>query len=351
MFAWGNRMEDLLGFNPLTFLIISSIVTGLGFPFIFLNTDWNDFLNVGLISVPFGMLYASILTFGNTYIYYLGRTKEISYGGVTRRQRLYRLIFIHLLFTVVVSSLLGYVGSLGLEGKISFVYILRNVVGSVLLSSLILILFESFHNMHKLSQAEKREAQLKQQNVESQMEILKNQVKPHFLFNSLNTVISIIPDEPDKAIDYVQRLSKVYRYILEIKDKKLIPIYEELDCIKDYAYMLKIRFGNNLQFDIDEKSIDVNQHIVPLSVQLLVENAVKHNIISNKRPLKITIHKGQNGSLLVSNNLQPKVQKMPSTGTGLVNIRERYHLLTDHQVDIIQTQNTFTVSIPLIEIA
>ena len=187
--------------------------------------------------------------------------------------------------------------------------------------------------------------------IEKVMEILKNQVKPHFLFNSLNTVISIIPDEPDKAIDYVQRLSKVYRYILEIKDKKLIPIYEELDCIKDYAYMLKIRFGNNLQFDIDEKSIDINQHIVPLSVQLLVENAVKHNIISNKRPLKITIHKGQNGSLLVSNNLQPKVQKMPSTGTGLVNIRERYHLLTDHQVDIIQTQNTFTVSIPLIEIA
>jgi len=212
-------------------------------------------------------------------------------------------------------------------------------------------MFESFYYMHQLRKSEKREEILKRQNVESQMEILKNQVKPHFLFNSLNTVISVIPDEPDKAIDYIQRLSKVYRYILEIKDQKLIPLSEELDCIKDYVHMLQIRFGENLKFELSEENINEDKHIVPLSLQLLVENAVKHNIISNKKPLKINIQKGKNGSLLVSNNLQPKVQKMPSTGTGLENIKSRYEMLTDQNVDIIQTQEQFTVSIPLIEVA
>lgn len=351
MFAYVDKMESLVGFNPWKFLIISSILTGISFPFIFLNTDWNDFLNVGLIAIPFGIVFASILTFGNTYIFYRGKIWDNSNSLATRSQRLYRMILIHILFTVIISASLGFAGSAGLEGRITFVYILRNVIGSTILSSLIVILFESFSSLHQLGKAEHREAMLKQQNVESQMEILKNQVKPHFLFNSLNTVISIIPDEPDKAIDYVQRLSKVYRYILEIKDRKLIPIHEELSCIKDYVFMLKIRFEENLVFDLDEHALNTNQHVVPLSLQLLVENAIKHNIISNKKPLKISIHKGHNGSLLVSNNLQPKLQKMPSTGTGLSNIKERYQLLTDDQVDIIQTQDKFTVSIPLIDVA
>lgn len=350
MLTWVNKMEDLVGFNPWKFLIISSTLTGLAFPFIFLNTDWNDFLRAGISSVPFGIIYAIVLTFGNAYICYRGKvTNRISNEG-TIVQRLFSSLHLHLIFTVLVSALLGTVGSVGLEGGLTFGYVLRNVVGSVILSCLIVILFESFYNIQQLGKAEKREAQLKRQNVESQMEILKNQVKPHFLFNSLNTVVSVIPDEPDKAIDYIQRLSNVYRYILEIKDQKLIPLSDELACIKDYVHMLQIRFGENLQFELHEADLDGDHHVVPLSLQLLIENAVKHNIVSNKKPLKISIQKGKNGSLLVSNNLQLKTQKMPSTGTGLANIKSRYGLLTDDEVDIIQTQQSYTVAIPLIEV-
>lgn len=350
MNSWLNKAEVLIGFKPLKFILISCFITGLSFPFVFLNTDFQDFLRQPILSAFFGILYALILTFGNFYIYYHGKKTIGSKRKDKRFIQISKTGLLHIVYTILVSSLLGVAGSYELEGGLTLEYILRNVVGSLIYSGIIIILFESFYYMHQLNKAEQREEQLKRQNVESQMEILKNQVKPHFLFNSLNTVISIIPDEPDKAIDYVQRLSKVYRYILEIKDRKLIPIHEELSCIKDYVFMLKIRFEENLVFDLDEKALNTNQHVVPLSLQLLVENAIKHNIISNKKPLKISIHKGKNGSLLVSNNLQPKLQKMPSTGTGLSNIKERYQLLTDKQVDIIQTQDNFTVSIPLIDV-
>ena len=224
----------------------------------------------------------------------------------------------------------------------------RSAIGYLLLSAIYVGIYEAAYYMTALGKSLKAQEQLKRQNVESQLEILKNQIKPHFLFNSLNTLTSLIPDDPDLAVDYVQKLSKVYRYILEIKDKKLIPLQEELDCIKAYLFMLKIRFGENLQIEIDENGLDFNHHIVPLSLQLLVENAVKHNIISNKKPLKIKMHKGKNGSLMVCNNLQKKMQQMPSTGTGLANIKSRYKILADKEVDIIMTNKHFTVALPLV---
>lgn len=351
MYAWVNKIEDLIGFNPGKLLVISCIITGVAFPFIFLNQDLESYLSVAYISVLFGVIYAVIISYGNAYIFYKGKTRSQGNLNVSRTQSLHQSAIKHFIFTVIVSTILGFLGTTGLEGSGSIGYIIRNIVGSLLLSSLIVIFFESFYFMHELRRAEQREEVLKRQNAESQLEILKNQVKPHFLFNSLNTVVSIIPDEPQAAIDYIQRLSKVYRYILEIKDQNLIPLSDELDCITDYVHMLQIRFGDNLHFELNTDNISEDHHIVPLSLQLLVENAVKHNIISNKKPLKINIHKGKNGSLLVSNNLQPKVQKMPSTGTGLENIKSRYEMLTKQSVDIIQTQDQFTVSIPLIQVA
>lgn len=350
MFDWLKKCQDFFGFNPRNFILLSCLITGLSFPFVFLNTDFEDFLAMPFLGAFFGICYALILTFGNAYIFYRGKLTQESSIKEERNKYILRTALIHFCYVVFVSLLLGVLATI-FEKGISIEYLIRNVTGSLIYSGIIVVLFESFYYMHQLRKAERREEQLKRQNAESQLEILKNQVKPHFLFNSLNTVVSIIPDEPDKAIDYVQRLSKVYRYILEIKDKKLIPVHEELDCIKDYMYMLRIRFGNNLIFELDESNLDKTHHIVPLSLQLIIENAVKHNIISNKRPLKISISKGKNGSLIVSNNLQIKTQKMPSTGTGLSNIKERYQMLSNKNVDVLQTHDKFIVSIPLLNVA
>ena len=123
-----------------------------------------------------------------------------------------------------------------------------------------------------------------------------------------------------------------------------------MDCIKAYLFMLRIRFGENLKTEINETGLNYNDHIVPLSLQLLVENAVKHNVISNKKPLTIKIHKGKNDSLMVCNNLQRKSQTMPSTKTGLDNIKSRYKILANNEVEVIVTDKDFTVTLPLVKV-
>ena len=350
MFKFLKRAKNLIGFNPTKFLLVSSLITGISFPIIFLGESIPSYLNNFLPNTTFGFVYGAFLSFGNSWIFIVCKERSIREGVVRSGKRIFRVAIYHFLFTVVVSIVLGIGTVYGLGGDLGVGVLARHVVGASLFSSLVIIIFESLYNMYALNISEKKQEQLMRQNAESQLEILKNQVKPHFLFNSLNTVISIIPDEPEKAIDYIQRLSKVYRYILEIKDNKLIPIQEELDCINDYVYMLQIRFGENLEFELDEEGLDHKSHVVPLSLQLLVENAVKHNIISNKKPLKIKIEKGDADDLLISNNLQVKKQKMPSTGTGLSNIISRYEILTNRKVNITQSEESFTVSIPLLEV-
>jgi two-component system, LytTR family, sensor kinase len=172
-------------------------------------------------------------------------------------------------------------------------------------------------------------------------------VNPHFLFNNLNTLVSLIPEDPQQAMAFVQQLSKVYRHILEVKDEKSIPLKDELDVLQAYAFLLKTRFGNNLIIDIAVPDEKLKNNIVPLSLQLLMENAIKHNIVSLDRPLKIDVY-AVNGSLVVRNNLQKKKQLTESTGIGLDNIRNRYKLLGDKQVMVSESDTSFSVSIPLI---
>lgn len=345
-----KRAKNLIGFNPLKFLLITSLITGVSFPLVFLGESFQSYLNYLVPNIIFGFVYGAVLSFGNAWVFQRGKEKSINEGTIRKSKWIITVPVYHFVFTLISSILLGLGTMYGLGGEFHLGSLMRHIVGSLLFATLLIIFFESLYNMYALNISEKKQEILMRQNAESQLDILKNQVKPHFLFNSLNTVISIIPDEPDKAIDYIQKLSKVYRYILEIKDNKLIPIQDELDCINDYVFMLQIRFGENLKFELDNEGLEERDHVVPLSLQLLVENAVKHNIISNKKPLKIKIEKGKDSNLLISNNLQIKTQKMPSTGTGLSNIRSRYEILTDRKVEIIESSKDFTVSIPLLEV-
>jgi LytS/YehU family sensor histidine kinase len=189
---------------------------------------------------------------------------------------------------------------------------------------------------------------LKRENLAAQLNALRTQVNPHFLFNNLNTLSSIIPDDPKQAVDFVQQLSKVYRHILEVKDEKSISLKDELDLMNAYAFLLKTRFGDNLAVNINVSAEKMQKKIVPLSLQLLMENAIKHNIVSAEKPLHIDVF-AENGSLVISNNLQMKNQVNESTGIGLDNIRNRYKLLSDKPVRVTESATNFTVSIPLID--
>lgn len=178
-------------------------------------------------------------------------------------------------------------------------------------------------------------------------ESLKSQLDPHFLFNSLNVLTSLIGENPALAEKFSTKLSKVYRYVLEQKSKDLIPLQEELDFARTYMDLLKMRFEEAIVFEIPETSSYDDLKIVPLSLQILLENAVKHNVISNDLPLIIKIFE-EKGNLIVQNSLNKKSSLDKSTKIGLKNITDRYALITKRNVIIREEGDSFMVSLPLL---
>ena len=192
---------------------------------------------------------------------------------------------------------------------------------------------------------------LKKEKIESQYEALKSQINPHFLFNSFNTLITIIEENPGLAVEYVETLSDYYRSILQYREKEVIPLEEELELVRNYVFLLKKRYGSNFNLHI-ECDAGAKQAILlpPLTLQMLVENAVKHNVISKGKKLEVVISVSPDGRyLVVSNNLQRKMTAEKSTGFGLQSIARRYELLTDSKIVIEETGDAFRVRIPLIK--
>lgn len=190
--------------------------------------------------------------------------------------------------------------------------------------------------------------QLKLENILSQYESLKSQLNPHMLFNSLNTLRSLIREEPVKAQNYTQELSNVLRYMLQVNDSQRTTLAEELEFINGYTFLLEMRYEDNLAFGIETDKRFNNYLLPPMSLQVLIENAVKHNEISDRHPLKVSVTTTEDAVLHVSNPIQPKLTSSSGTGIGLDNLIKRYRLLFDKDITIDNTENIFCVSIPLI---
>lgn len=190
--------------------------------------------------------------------------------------------------------------------------------------------------------------QLKIENIANQFEALKNQLNPHMLFNSLNTLYSLIRESPEKAQEYLNELSKVMRYTLQ-KDNEShsITLNEEMGFVQSYIYLLKMRYEENLIFNFNIDDTATNRHIPKMAIQMLIENAVKHNEISNRHPLTIDI-KTEGDLIEISNNLQLRRGTVSSTGIGLNNLSTRYKLLYKKDIEIIETDKRFSVRLPLI---
>ncbi len=180
-----------------------------------------------------------------------------------------------------------------------------------------------------------------------QLQNLKNQINPHFLFNNLSVLSSLVYSDQDKAVDFINQLSKVYRYILENRESELATIESEMTFIKSYIFLLKIRFDKNIEFIIDIEEEKNQLLIPPMSLQLLIENAIKHNEISTDHPLTITI-KTEGDHLQISNNLKLRTNHEPSSKTGIQNIIDRYAYFTKRKIEIIQDENSFNIKIPIL---
>ncbi len=188
---------------------------------------------------------------------------------------------------------------------------------------------------------------LKRENLHARHEALKQQVNPHFLFNSLNTLKSLVKRNADQAADFTSELSSIYRYMLLHHDKSIVALRDEIEFSKSYVYLLKIRFGDaiNTKIEVNEQLLD--SLMPPNTLQLLIENAVKHNAFSIKKPLFISISTNES-FLTIENNFQPKAVRAMSSNLGLDNIRSRYLLINGKEISIRRNGDCFQVSLPII---
>jgi len=220
-------------------------------------------------------------------------------------------------------------------------------VVSILITFFVTLSFYAFHFYKAYQENKVKEQKIIAGTANAKFESLKNQIDPHFLFNSLNVLSSLIEENPENAQRFTTSLSKIYRYVLEQKDKELVPVSEELAFAKTYMNLLKMRFENSISFELPEHYENTEAKVVPLSLQLLLENCIKHNIVSEQKPLHIKIFVKDN-YLVVQNDLQKKEVLQDRRGVGLQNIVSRYGILTQRNVLIEETATVFAVHLPIL---
>lgn len=221
-------------------------------------------------------------------------------------------------------------------------YVFTLIITIIVTLTVHLIYFYQAYNKDKI-----KEQKIIARTANAQFETLKNQIDPHFLFNSLNVLSSLIEENPDSAQRFTTSLSKIYRYVLEQKDKELVTVQEELVFAKTYMDLLKMRFENSISYELPQDFNNPEAKVVPLSLQLLLENTIKHNIVSEKKPLHIKIYVDGN-NLVIENNLQKKEVLQERKGVGLQNIVDRYALLSQRNVIVEETKENFKVKIPIL---
>ncbi len=346
-----KRTNCKIAFNDLPLMLFAIPVLSFIVPIVFFGCRFNRQPYFRWEEYPVTFIVILLLWLANRYILIWCRTRYPLFREV--RKRLFVQAVIMLIFTIAGDNFLHVIlrKTIFVDRTVTIFdtdQLISRAAADVFCVIMIVAIYESIYFMHALKDSVEEKEMLKRESLQAQLNALRTQVNPHFLFNNLNTLSSLIPEEPKHAVDFVQQLSKVYRHILDVKEDKSILLKDELDVLNAYTFLLKTRFGNNLNVHINIPEDKLQKKIVPLSLQILMENAIKHNIVSSDKPLQINVFT-ENGSLVLSNNLQVKNQVNESTGIGLENIRNRYKLLGDKEVKVTDNENSFTVSIPLIE--
>lgn len=230
---------------------------------------------------------------------------------------------------------------------ITSVYFGQSIIAAILLNIVTVIALELLYHFKKSKQREVEFERLQIANLNMQYKQLKGQINPHFLFNSLNVLVSLINIDSERATKYTKKLSDVYRYVLSYDLQDVVRVTDEAEFIRNYIDILYIRFEKGLQVEINISEGDLERNISPMSLQVLVENAVKHNVVSTSKPLHISICSDGN-YLTVSNHISPRSKVTPSTGIGLKNLINKYNILTDRGVVVEDNNSLFTVKIPLL---
>lgn len=286
----------------------------------------------------------NLLLFFLLFLYCFGLARRKQKSRYTAFKAIAGVILICLILSPLLTQCQLQVFDWG-DGKGMAAFTLFNLIKDLIVGVTIILLTETIYQGYKEEQANLINQQLTVENIKVKYEALKNQLDPHFLFNSLNTLNGLIGMDEDKAHEYVDNLSSVFRYTLH--SKNIVRLEEEMEFTDAYISLLRIRFGENfkVEYNIDDKYR--SYLIMPVSIQLLIENAVKHNVIHNKSPLVVKIETNTRENIVVSNHINSKPEKGIG-GVGLVNLTERYRILFGKDIEIRNTNGIFSVEIPLI---
>ncbi len=296
------------------------------------------------VNALFAIIFTLIVWEGNRYIILKLRSKFPEYENTVKRL-VYQGLLITIYTVIAVSGLMY--GVVLLDPGTPRSFMLTSKIG-LASAFFVFTIYETAYFLKKWKESIIEAEQFKAESIRSQYNALKNQVDPHFLFNSLNTLITLIEEDQELGSKFTERLAQVYRYVLDNREKDLIDLKSEMDFITSYLFLHQMRFGNSIIINIDINEQYLDRKLPPLALQLLVENAVKHNIISSRKPLSIDIFIEKGAYITVRNNLQKK-KSIYSSGIGLNNITIRYKFLCSEEVVISSSTDYFSVSLPLLK--
>lgn len=346
-----KRNNDSIKLNDIGFRLILIPFFGIVIPIV---TGLVDHSGYSLWQTKLSYLYtigiAFVIWHGNRFLLFTLRSYFDWFNKPVRK--IAALVLAISFYTIPVSVLL-LVGWYHLfeKGKVNW-----NIVGMNAMIIMVAVLFivHVYETVFLVKEAETEKvqrAQTEKAKAEAELEALKNQIDPHFIFNSLNTLSYLIEDNPSKAKQFNDNLADVYRYILQNKARDLVLLQEEMRFLGDYFSLLKIRFENAVQLNISIPENASDQFLIPpISLQVLVENAIKHNEFSDNNPLVVDIAM-QNEELIVHNNLRKKKLRKASSKIGLQNLNDRYKLTTNNFITIKESEKDFTVNLPVLKIA
>jgi sensor histidine kinase YesM len=225
----------------------------------------------------------------------------------------------------------------------------QNIFIAIVITLIVSAIIEGFYFFKRWNQQQLEAEQLKRENLQARFEALRNQVRPHFLFNSLNVLSSLVHKDPELAEDFIEQLSEVYRYVLDTADQNLVTVEQDLKAVEAYVFLQQTRYGaHSLQFHHELDGDTQHAWIPPLTLQMLVENAVKHNIASKQKPLCISLKPLAGHNLLLQNNKQKRTDQRASTGLGLENLQSRFSLVSDRTPTFKEAEDSFKAYIPMI---
>ena len=330
-------------------IINTSIILAISVFITFLFAGFTTSLQSILLNIAYGVLIGLSIAIGSSFI----SKKMYSIGDwhlnpINKYVSVIIAISTYIIIDVAIVNIIWFkiTQNIGFTELISSNFFLWIILTELVTGIIIYLIILSANFSKRLNEFHLQATKAQEDINKYKLSTLRNQVNPHFLFNSLNVLSSLIYSDTEKADDFISKLASIYRYVLDVQDTEAIPIEQELEFINNYLELQSIRFGNNIVSEIDVRS---DKLIIPMALQILVENAIKHNMVSDDKKLKIII-KNTTDYLIVSNNINPKSETENSHELGLKNIISRYKFLTDAKVELNNNSNIFEVKLPLLKL-